>query len=238
MVDAESAEDLSTVTHGSFYMRDNAWSLLEESGNEREGQVAREAARRKSVEAQMIAEADAATARRRACFEDYLEGKLLAEARRCAPEDSEAARLHAAAAAEAAAARKDQALVARMEAISRPIEVKYGPHQPTDDVAGSSGADDDERLTETTVAATNVARHPHVVKKKNKKGKKGAASNGSKVMWNAAEDRALRSGIEKHGPKWALILAEGGGVWQLMHGKGTSLRERARNLGILPDKSL
>ena len=122
-------------------------------------------------------------------------------------------------------------MVARMEAISRPIEVKTAPRPPTDDAADSSGAADNERLTET-VAATKVARHAHVVRKR-----AAIAHGGGKVKWNAAEDRALRRGIEKHGPKWALILAEGGGVWQLRHGKGTSLRERARNLGIVPDKS-
>ena len=47
------------------------------------------------------------------------------------------------------------------------------------------------------------------------------------------EDRALRTGLERHGPRWATILAEGGGVWHERHAKGTSLRERAVNLGLV-----
>jgi hypothetical protein len=68
--------------------------------------------------------------------------------------------------------------------------------------------------------------------------KKGAPRSGHRVAWSLAEDRELRNGIARHGKSaWVRILDEGGHVWHEKHRdahpRGSSLRDRARTLGLL-----
>ena len=95
---------------------------------------------------------------------------------------------------------------------------------------GSGAAARTEASGRRTIGKTSQARR--------KVASGQSRGGGHRVAWSAAEDRALRLGINKHGSSsWVRILEEGGDVWHAKHRdaqpRGSSLRDRARTLGLL-----
>lgn len=115
-----------------------------------------------------------------------------------------------------AAARGAPSLVAAMEAnVPCPSE-EAQQHQP---------ADGQMRYTKPS-ATRPIAKAQH-----RKCNRNHGRDGGRRVEWSAAEEAALRRGVDKHGfGNWAAILADGG-----FHSSRTNvkLKDKARTMGIL-----